>query len=74
MGLRTTKWMLSFAALSPSLALGACAHAPVPVDSYCDLYTKVIVAKGDSNIQAPSGVKRRLLANEKLYRTCPAPP
>ena len=68
MGLRTPRWMLSFGALS---LLSACAHAPVPVDSYCELYTKVVVAKGDSNIQATSGVKRRLLLNEKLYRTCP---
>lgn len=68
MGSRTLKWMMSFAALSLS---SACAHAPVPVDSFCTLYTKVIVAKGDGNIQATSGVKRRVLANEKLYGTCP---
>lgn len=67
MGLRTLKLTLSFATLS----LSSCAHAPVPIDSYCALYTKVIAAKGDGNIQASSGVKRRLLLNEKLYGTCP---
>lgn len=68
MGLTMLRWIASCAILS----LGSgCATAPVPIDSYCELYTPVIVAKGDSNIQAPSGVKRRLLLNEKLYRTCP---
>jgi uncharacterized lipoprotein YmbA len=66
MGLRTLKWMLSFAALS----LTSCASAPA--DSYCVLYTPVIAARGDGNIQATPGVKRRLLLNEKLYRSCPA--
>lgn len=41
---------------------------PAPVDSFCDLYTKVVVEKGDAAIQAPLSVKKRLLANEQLYR------
>jgi hypothetical protein len=45
---------------------------PEQVDSFCQLYTKVIVNKGDGQIQAPASVKRRLLVNEKLYRSaCP---
>ena len=44
--------------------------APQPVDSFCLAYHKVIVEKGDANIVAPVGVKRRLLANELLYKQC----
>lgn len=42
--------------------------AAMPIDSFCSLYRPVIVAKGDGSLQATSGVKRRLLANEQLYR------
>lgn len=42
------------------------------VDSFCKLYTRVIVDQGDGKIQAPLAVKKRLLTNEKLYRqACP---
>jgi len=45
---------------------------PEQIDSFCKLYTQVIVNKGDGQIQAPGAVKRRLLVNEKLYRkVCP---
>jgi len=37
------------------------------VDSYCQLYTRIIVNKGDEQIKAPLDVKKRLLVNEKLY-------
>lgn len=41
------------------------------VDSFCQVYTKVHL-KGDGKIVASEGVKRRLLANELLYREqCP---
>ena len=53
---------LSFVALSPN----SC--TPEQIDSFCQLYTKVIVEKGDGSINAPSSVKRRLLANELLYK------
>jgi hypothetical protein len=67
MGSPTTKLILSLLALS----LSSCAHKPIPADSFCQLYTEVIVAKGDGSIKATSGVKRRLLVNEKLYEECP---
>lgn len=55
--------MLAFVALS----LSGCA-----TDSYCQVYNKVIVQKGDGNIVASSGVKKRLYANELTYRSaCP---
>jgi hypothetical protein len=59
-----------------SLLLAASANleqcTPEQVDSFCTLYTKVIVNKGDGQIQAPAAVKRRLLVNEKLFRSvCP---
>lgn len=42
------------------------------IDSYCQLYTKVIVNKGDEKITAPLAVKKRLLVNEQLYyAVCP---
>jgi hypothetical protein len=58
-------WMrltASFLALSPS----SC--TPQQVDSFCQVYNQVVVNKGDGTITATSGVKRRLLANEKTYR------
>lgn len=54
--------MLSFAALSPS----SC--QTVPTDSFCQIYQPVVAAKGDGSITASSGAKRRLLANEMIYR------
>ena len=52
------------------LSLSNC--TPEEVDSFCQLYQKVIVEKGDSKIVAPIGVKKRLLANEQFYRNnCP---
>lgn len=50
-----------------ALSLSSCAH-PVPIDSFCQVYTPVVVAKGDGSITASSGVKKRLLANELAYR------
>jgi hypothetical protein len=54
--------MLSLLALSPS----SC--TPEQIDSFCIIYNKVIVQKGDGKIVASDGVKRRLLANELLYK------
>jgi hypothetical protein len=54
--------MLSLLALSPS----SC--TPEQIDSFCQVYNRVIVQKGDGAITAPAGVKRRLLANELTYR------
>jgi hypothetical protein len=63
---RTPMLMLGLLALSPS----SC--TPEQVDSFCQVYNKVIVQKGDGKIVASSGVKKRLLANELLYREqCP---
>lgn len=52
----------SFLALSPN----SC--TPEQIDSFCQVYHQVVVAKGDGSIVATPGVKRRLLANEKTYR------
>lgn len=58
--------MLGLLALSPS----SC--TPEQIDSFCQVYNRVIVEKGDGKIVASSGVKRRLLANELFYREqCP---
>lgn len=59
--------MLAFVTLS----LSSCAHKPVAVDSYCQEYVQIIRKKGDANIQANSGVKKRILANELTYKRCP---
>ena len=46
---------------------------PAEIDSFCDLYTRVVVNKGDEQIKAPLAVKKRLLVNEKLFhQVCPA--
>lgn len=37
------------------------------VDSFCQLYTRVVIKQGDEQIKAPLEVKKRLLVNEKLY-------
>lgn len=57
--------MLAFAILS----LSSCTHAQLPVDSYCLNYDKVIQEKGDGNIVAKPGPKRRLLGNELKYNS-----
>jgi hypothetical protein len=45
---------------------------PEEIDSYCALYTKVIVKQGDEQIKASLDVKKRLLVNEQLYhQVCP---
>ena len=54
------------------LSLSSCAHVRPPSDSYCELYSPVVVQKGDGAISASSGVKKRLLANELTFRKlCP---
>lgn len=62
MHLPKTLLTLSLLALSPS----SC--TPEQIDSFCQVYNKVIVQKGDGKIVASDGVKRRLLANELFYR------
>lgn len=57
--------MLSCVALSQS---SCTTTGQGPIDSFCQLYNQVIVQKGDGSIAASPGVKRRLLANELLYR------
>ncbi len=56
--------------LMMSLAsLGSC--TPEQIDSFCQVYNKVIIQKG-TKITAPLDVKKRLLANELTYRSqCP---
>lgn len=64
MRLRMMLSMLSLALLSSCTTAG-------PVDSFCQVYSKVIAQKG-TKITAPLDVKQRLLANEKFYREqCP---
>lgn len=58
--------MLALSVLSPS----SC--TTTQVDSFCQVYNKVVVEKGDGKIVASEGVKKRLLANELTYRSlCP---
>ena len=66
MHFRAPMLIMALSALSPS----SC--TPEQVDSFCQVYNKVIVQKGDGKIVASEGVKRRLLANELFYREqCP---
>ena len=65
MHLRMKLLTLSLLALSPS-------SCQTTTDSFCQVYNKVVVSKGDGTISATSGVKKRLLANELTYRSqCP---
>ena len=64
MPFRTKRWMTLCAALS----LSSCVHAPPPVDSFCQIYNRVVVAKGEGAIAASPAVKKRILANELTYR------
>jgi hypothetical protein len=58
--------ILLLAAVNPE----AC--TPEQVDSFCQLYTRVVVNKGDEQIKAPLVVKQRLLVNERFYKqNCP---
>ena len=52
-----------------TLSLSSCAHVPAPVDSFCQIYSPVVVSKGDGAISAPLPVKKRILANELTYRS-----
>ncbi len=52
--------------LCAALSLSSC--TPEQVDSFCQVYNQVIVAKGEGRIEASPAVKRRLLANELTYR------
>ena len=62
--------MLRLTMLCVGLSLSSC--TPEQIDSFCILYNQVIVQKGDGKITAPPEVKKRLLANELLYREqCP---
>ena len=51
-----------------ALSLSSCVHAPPPTDSFCRVYSPVVVAKGEGAISAAPSVKRRILANELTYR------
>jgi hypothetical protein len=53
------------------LSLSSCSHKTVAVDSYCEEYVKIIRNKGDGNIKADPGVKKRILANELTFKRCP---
>lgn len=50
------------------LSLSSCATVKPPTDSFCQIYNRVVVQKGDGTITATSGVKRRILANELTFR------
>ena len=54
------------------LSLSSCALfqelKPPVTDSFCQIYNKVVVEKGDSEITAKTSVKKRILANELTYK------
>ena len=65
---RKQRWIKNSAVLLilPLAAPSQC--TPEQIDSFCQLYTRVVIAKGDEQIKAPLAVKKRLLANELLYK------
>lgn len=52
------------------LSLSNCAQLGVVkvTDSFCQVYNKVVVEKGDGSITAKTDVKKRILANELTYK------
>lgn len=60
--------MLICGVLSPLLLASCATHGQVIPDSYCQVYEPIIQKKGDGQITATPGVKRRLLYNEQMYR------
>lgn len=58
--------ILTLMLLSVTLSPSSC--TPEQIDSFCQVYNQVILQKGDGTIVATSGVKKRLLANELIYR------
>ena len=42
--------------------------APAVADSFCAVYQKVVRAPSDGAIRAGDGVRRRIAANEVVYR------
>lgn len=70
----TMKSIRPFAILLPLIALQPSQCAQDQIDSFCVLYTKMINEDKDATAatKLPSGMKRRLLANEQLYKAeCP---
>lgn len=68
----TTKSTRNFAVLFPLLLVGPKSCDQEQIDSFCTLYTKVVIEAKDAEIKGTSGMKRRLLANELLYKAqCP---
>lgn len=60
---------LNLTLIASLVSLDSC--TPEQVDSFCQVYNKVIVKNG-TKIVAPLDVKKRLLANELFYREqCP---
>lgn len=65
-------WIRNSVALLIPLLAAPSQCSPQEIDSFCQLYTRVVVSQGDDKIAAPLAVKKRLLTNELLYRAqCP---
>lgn len=41
---------------------------PVPVDSFCTVYQQVVQEKGDGTIKGTLNARKRILANELVYK------
>lgn len=68
------KWIRTCATLSVLAVAAPSQCTPEQIDSFCQLYTKMLVTEGDAAaaVKLPLHIKRKLLLNEKLYRDqCP---
>lgn len=65
---RSLKLMISLLPLSLIAGVPGCQVTRDAVDSYCAIYRKVIQSKGEGAIQASLAVKKRIAANEVVYR------
>lgn len=50
------------------LCLGLLVSSCQTTDSFCSVYQRVVLERGDGTIAAPLNAKRRILANELTYK------
>lgn len=49
------------------MLISSCSNLKTVTSDFCSRYQEIILEKGDANITASSGVKKRIAANEIQY-------
>lgn len=50
-----------------AMLISSCANSKTVTSDFCQRYQEIILEKGDANITASSGVKKRIAVNEIQY-------